>query len=561
MSAGTPTPVGTFAPFRVSAYRRTWLAATVSNLGTFLQLTAAPWVMFELTSSPLLVSLVTTALTLPGLLFTLPSGVLADRMDRRLILVAGHLTSAGGALGMALLTMTDRISPVSLLVLSFVIGIGSTLSLPSFQTFVPDLVPPSLRAQAITLNSAAFNVARAVGPSVGGALVAAGLASASFGANAASYLAVIGALLTIPRTDAVADTGTRWWREAATGVRYARFTRPIRVLLAVTAAFAFAGTSVQSLLPTLASDSLGFGAGGFGLLYGAFGAGALVAAFTRERVRVALGARMLPASVAMFGLAGIGLGLSRIVAVSLVTIAVAGAAWVWTLTTLNASVQLSTARWVRGRVISLYILAIGTQPLGALVAGALAEWLGSGTSIAVMCSLIVLTAVVAARADLPVLGDIDEPAPPEGWVVPPHDADPGGGPVVVTTSWDLATDDLEAFVRLLPSLRAQRLRTGAYRWKVHRHAEDPLRWTEMFWVRDWPEHLAQHGRMDAEAAAVIAAARALDVSGQPRTRHLVGVDVTDPDVLLVAPALALEDHARRHREDGSIPLSAEDRDG
>lgn len=554
MTTVDASQIGTLAPLRVPLYRRTWLASTVSNLGAFLQLTAAPWVMFELTSSPLLVSLVTTALTLPRLLFTLPSGVLADRMDRRTLLIIGHVLSATAALGMALLTVADAITPSLLLILSFAIGVGSTLSLPSWQTFVPDLVPAELRAQAITLNSAAFNVARAVGPSIGGALVAAGLASTSFGVNAASYLVVVAALLTIPRGEVETVSEAHWWQDAATGVRYARFTRPVRVVLAVTAAFSFFGTSVQSLLPTVASESLGFGATGFGLLYGAFGAGALVAAFTRERVRVRAGRMMLPVNVALFGVGGTVLGVSTNAGLSMVAIAVAGMAWVWTLTTLNATVQLSTARWVRGRVMSLYILAIGTQPIGALIAGAIAESLGSGAAVAVMSVPLVVLGVLSARFDLPVLGDINEPGPPEDWVAPRHADVTGGGPIVVTTSWTIGRDDLEQFVALLPRMRAQRLRTGAYRWQVHRHAEEPLRWTEMFWVHDWQEHLAQHGRMDAEAASVIAAARAMDIDGGPRTRHLVAVDVTHPGAATDVPAAALADHDYAHRHDGSVPL-------
>ncbi|MFT5221817.1 MAG: MFS family permease, partial [Glaciecola sp.] len=257
----TTSPMGaTFAPLREPTYRRMWLAMLVSNLGTFLQMTAAPWIMLEMTGSPLQVSLVTAMLTLPRLLFTLPSGALADAFDRRTLMILGHLLSAAAAGVMAVMTAAGHLTPNALLILSFVLGSGGTLSMPSFQTLVPDLVSAPLRAQAITLNSAAFNLARALGPSLGGALVAVGLASMSFGGNAVSYLVVIGVLLTIPR-EVVEDSGRpAMWRSTALGLRYVRFTRPLRVLILVTALFVVTGTSLQALLPSVAADDLGLGA-------------------------------------------------------------------------------------------------------------------------------------------------------------------------------------------------------------------------------------------------------------------------------------------------------------
>ncbi len=171
-----------------------------------------------------------------------------------------------------------------------------------------------------------------------------------------------------------------------------------------------------------------------------------------------------------------------------------------------------------------------------------------------MSAPLILVGLVASRMKLPDLADLQEPTAPEDWVAPRHANVTGGGPIIVLTSWDVSAADIETFVGMLPTLRAQRLRTGAYKWQVHRHAEDPLRWTEMFWVHDWDEHLAQHARFDEEAAAVIRAARALDVSGNPRTRHLVAIDVTTPGAVQDIPAATLLDHRAAHRHDGSVPL-------
>jgi MFS family permease len=552
------TAVSSFAPLQVPEFRRIWSAALVSNLGTFLQLTAAPWLMTELTRSPLLVALVTTALTLPRLLLTLPAGALADVVDRRTLILTGQLTSAAAVGTMAVLTAFGSMTPVLLLSLSFLLGIGSAIALPSFQTLVPDLVPRGLVAQAITLNSAAFNVARSVGPAIGGALVAAGLTSVAFGANAVSYLALVGVLLSFPRSKVEDPARQTLLRSTALGLRYARFTRPIRVLLGVTALFALTTASVQALLPLVAVD-LGLGGVGFGILYGMFGSGALVAAMTRERVRKRAAARMLPGSMLAFGVAGVAFGLAPTPILAGAALVVAGLCWVWTLTTLNASVQLLAPRWVRGRVVSLYLLAIGLQPIGAFGAGLLAEVVGAGPSVAVFTAGTAVLGAAAIRWHLPVLGQLDEPQAPDDWVMPPHARQVGGTPVLVATTWEIDLEQAEEFLTVMRELRRQRFRTGVHRWSLYRDADRPQRITEFFMVHDWSEHLAQHARMDAEAAAVLVRARAFDRQDGPITRHLAGLDIIDSNAAPLSEQL-LTVHEDLHRSDGSVPLEQGERD-
>jgi MFS family permease len=554
--AAAPAAVSTFAPLRTPAYRRMWTAALVSNLGTFLQLTAAPWLMQELGGTALLVALVTTALTLPRLLLTLPAGALADVVDRRTLLLAGQLISAVAVATMAVLTWTELIDPTSLLVLSFVLGTGTAIAMPSFQTLVPELVPRPVLAQAITLNSAAFNVARSIGPAIGGALVAAGMAGAAFGLNAISYLAIVGVLLTFPRATVEDAGGQGVWRAAVIGLRYARFTRPVRILLVVTAVFALTTASVQALLAVLAVE-LGLGGTGYGVLLGLFGFGALLAAMTRERVRSRAGARMLPVSMLGFGVAGVVVGLAGVPVVVGLALAFAGLCWVWTLTTLNASVQLLAPAWIRGRVVSLYVLAIGLQPIGALLAGVLAELSTAGISIAICTAGTAVLGVVAGRLGLPVLGELDEPQAPDDWVVPRHAERVGGSPIVVATTWEVDPAEMGPFLEAMRQVRRQRFRTGAHRWSLYRDADRPEVVTEFFVVHDWPEHLAMHARIDAEAAAALRRARAFDRAGGPRTRHLAGLDIVHGDAAPLEEQL-LTVHAELHRTDGSVPLDEPD---
>ncbi len=548
-----PAPVPTFAPLGEAAYRTVWSASVVSNLGTFLQLTAGPWLMNELTGSPFMVSLVTSALTLPRLLLTIPAGALADAFDRRNLMITGSAVSGLSTAAMAVLAWTDAITPALLLSLTFGLGVGSAITLPAQQTLVPDLVPAPLRAQAITLNSAAFNVARAVGPSLGGLLVGAGLTATSFGLNAATFTLVIGVLLSFPRQPAEDDSRGHLWRAAALGMRYVRFTQPIRVLIAVTGAFVLTASSVQTLLPTVVSDDLALGATGFGLLYGVFGLGALAGVVGRERARLRLGRHMLPGAVTAFGIGGVVFGLAPGPLVAGVGLALSGVAWTWTLITLNASIQTLAPRWIRGRVVSLYLLAVGLQPIGAFTAGAIAEGIGSGRSVAVLCAGTAVLGVVAFRLDLPVLGDIAEPAPPEDFAIPRHAEQVAGTPVLVATTIEVDPDDIEDLLADMRELRRMRFRTGAHRWSLYRDADRPHRITEFFTVADWEEHLAQHARIDVAAAAVLAKVRSYDRAGGPVTRHLAGLDILNPVSKPIAEQL-LTVHSELHATDGSMPL-------
>jgi MFS family permease len=526
IGGGRETPVPTLAPLRVPAYRRIWGAAVVSHLGTFLQMTAAPWLMLELTGSAFLVSLVTSFLLLPRLLLTLPAGALADVVDRRTLLLAGNLVAAASVATMAVVSGLGLMTPGLLLGLTLLLGSGTAISMPAFQTLVPDLVPRPLLPQAITLNSGAFNVARAVGPAIGGALVAAGLAAASFGLNAVSFLLVCGVLLTLPRDQVEHVVGSRrhLLRATAVGVRYARFTPSILRLLAVTAGFTLTAASVQALLAPAAVD-LGLGGTGFGVLWGTFGVGALVGIGTRERARIRLGSRMVPASIATFGVGGIVFGLAPNGVVAAIGLAVGGLAWVWTLITLNATVQLLAPGWVRSRVVSIYALVVGVQPIGAVISGVIAEWTSAGFAIAVATGVTLLLGLSSLRLDLPVLGRVEEPRSAGLEVLDHLRETEVRGAVVISRTWEIAPEDVPAFLDLMPQVRRIRRRTGARSWVLHRDALASGRFTEVVRYASWDEHLAFRSRLDADDLEVIQQVRALDVDGAPRTRHLSEVDL------------------------------------
>ena len=524
------------APLRVQAFRNLWIAATVSNVGSFLQTVAASWLMLELTGSATWVALMVASTTLPLLVIALPAGALADLVDRRVMLVGAQLVMAAAALGMAALSWAGLVSPGRLLALGLLLGAGFAFNLPAWQALVPDLVPRDLVPGAVALNSASFNVARAVGPALGGVLVATAGPGWAFALNAASYLAVIAALLVYraaaPRRRPAAQE-TSVPSAIALGLRYARFTPLVGRLLLVAAAFALTSAVLQATLPNLTQDTLGGDARTLGLLLGAMGLGALAGAFSRPAVGERLGAAMVPAAIVAFGVCGVLVGLARAVPVAALGMALAGAAWVWTLSTLNATTQLLAPSWVRGRIMSLYTLAfLGFLPLGSILAGLAADAVGVPTAVVALSAATVVVGLVSARLHLPVLGEVAaegaalEPVRPRD--LSPHPAAVEGGPVTVQTTWVIDDADLEAFLDVMSEVRLIRLRTGASRWRLYRDVVDPHRMTELLVLPTWDRHLSQLAHMDRGGLETVRRARAFDrTDGGPVTSHLAAIDVRD----------------------------------
>jgi MFS family permease len=539
------------APLRLAPYRRMWLVALISNLGGFFQTVAASWLMKELTnSSATWVGLMIASSFLPLLAFGLLAGVAADAFDKARVMGISLTVNALAAAAMAGLTFTGLIRPGTLFVLGLVMGTGSAFSLPAWQSLVSDLVPRSMIPSAIALNSAAFNLARAVGPALGG-LVVAGLGpEIGFSLNAISFLGLIAVAFSM----AGANHSLRLSRSelsSAMGlsIRFARFTPPFRRMLALVGIFGLTSAAVQATLPNR-TEELGGSETLYGLLLAAMGVGALLAAFTRPRLQNRLGPPSLPLTLTGFGIGGVILGWADSPWPAAWAMVVAGACWVWTLTTLNASTQLIAPEWVRGRAMSLYTLAFsGVYPIGSIVAGLVADRIGAGMTDVVFSVAGIGLGLVAPRFRIPSLLDIESPEFEEDRVLPVH-ADTEGGPVMIINTWTIDRTRLEEFLAVMSEVRQVRLRTGAYRWRLYRNSEDPHRISEMFLCVSWEEHLAQHGRIDDRAAALIRTARSFDRGGEPTTRHLIAVDVERPEAWEALHSA----HADFHRTDGSIPI-------
>jgi MFS family permease len=526
-----------------------WFASLFSSLGTFLQAVAGSWLMLELTGSATWVGLMVASNLLPTLFLAVLAGAIADLFDRTKVMVVAQSLSGLAAAGMAWVSFSGWITPGVLLGLGLILGVGVAFNLPAWQSFVPDLVPRGMIASAVALNSVAFNVARAIGPAIGGLILATLGAGVAFALNALTYATVVVVLATVGRNIEVAGDpdGHSMTEAMALGLRFARFTIPFRRVLLLAAMFAICSAVIQAVLPSR-TEELGGSEWTYGLLLGSMGLGALFGAFTRPRFIRGLGARAVPVSMTAFGVFGVLLGVASGIGVAMVALVAIGVCWVWSLTTMNATAQLMAPGWVRGRAMSLYTLSFaGIIPVGSILAGVVADAIGAGGAYVVFSIGAITLGLVAPRFAIPALADVESPEFEQATAIPAH-ADTEGGPVMVANTWNVDGTTLDDFLAAMQSVRFVRLRTGAYRWRLYRDADNPYRLTEVFLCASWADHLAMHRRIDDASRIAIRRAIAFDTSGKPTTRHLVAVDEGHP------ADWERHSHHDLHRTDGSIPL-------
>ncbi|KUN03363.1 MFS transporter [Streptomyces yokosukanensis] len=490
-SAETDSP---WAPLAARVFRALWIAQLVSNIGSWMQTVGAQWLLVG--HGAALVTLVQTAASLPVVLLALPSGVLADRFDRRSVLLTAQFAMIAVSGALAVLAFTHALSPTLLLVLTFLLGCGTALMGPAWQAIQPELVERRRLGQAAALGAVNMNLARAVGPALGGAVVAAAGAGWVFAFNAASYLGIAAVLLVWrrPRTDAPA--GSEGLLDALhAGRRYVWNAPGIRRVLLRTLLFIPGGAALWALLPLTASRSLGLGSGGYGLLLAAVGVGAVAGAFALPRVRRVLGANgTLAAGAVVF--AGLLAVLATVRTPWLVAAALlpGGLAWIAVLSTLNAAVQTRLPGWVRARGLAVYLLVFqGGQALAAPLWGAVAGWLGLGDCLLIAAAVMLLSAATVRRWPLRDTDGIN-PSPSDHWPAPPLVFEPGeaDGPVLVSVVYRVPADHRVEFTDRMHHVARSRRRTGALTWGLYQDGGEPERFVETYLISSWAEHLAQH---------------------------------------------------------------------
>ncbi len=512
--AARPKPRGgVLAPLmRPGMFRVIWAANLVSALGTLIQATGAAWLMTSLAGTPDLVALVQTAMLAPILLFSLVAGAFADIVDRRQVLIVAQVWTAASAACLALLGFLGLLGPAGLLLLTFALGIGTALNGPAWQAAVREIVPIQDLAAAVTLNAIAFNIARAVGPALGGILIAATGAETAFIVNAFSSLAMIAAMLVwrrdLPKEDLPRE---RLGSAMITGLRYVTETPPIRAVLVRGAAFGTLAAAIMALLPLIARDRLGGDATLYGFLLGAFGLGALIGAFMIHRVRQAKGAEfVITLLTAVFGMALLLLGLFPSLPTAAIALPLAGAAWLGSFSTFNISIQMVTAPWVQARVLALYQSTIfGGMALGSWVWGHLAAYTGLDMAQVIVGALLLATLLLHFRYPMPAAEAVDlRPMASRG--TDPKPAVPfryEEGPVLVMIEYRVPESNTAAFMAAMEDVGHMRKRDGAWRWNLFEDTADARLWIETFTLGSWFDYLRQRRRGTEADEAIITRAR------------------------------------------------------
>jgi MFS family permease len=492
-----------------------------------MQTVGAQWFLVHAAHAAILVSLVQTADMLPDVLFAVVGGVLADTLDRRRLLIGVQVGLALSGAALAAFTYAGQLSPALLLVFTFVIGSGSAFITPAYQSLVPELVPREDVPAAVQLNSLNINIARAVGPAIAGILISHFGVGADFALNAGTFLVyAIVAVLWRPTSDLTPQLPERFFSALRAGGRYVRYSPIVRRILLRAALFLFPASALWGLLPLVASRRLALGASGYGLLLGALGVGAIIGALLLSRVHSRLSANgFVAVAGAEFAVVLVVVALVHSTVGVVIVLIPTGVTWVWILATLNTTLQLFLPSWVRARGLSIYQMVLfGAQGLGALVWGIVADEYGLTTAF--VLAAVILAAGTASMRLWPLFETTDMD---RSTVVRPDpdfdfESEPDLGPVMVRTTYAIASDKEAEFKHAMVRVRESRLRTGATEWGLFRNGEQPGVFEEVFFVASWDEHLRQHRERLTPADRAFEDAARIFATSPPETWHLLPTD-------------------------------------
>jgi MFS family permease len=495
-----PPPTTALAPLAQPVFRMLWSAWLMANVCLWMNEVAAAWLMTTLTTSPVMVALVQTASTLPMFVLGLPSGALADIIDRRRYLMFTQLWIASIALLLAAVVVGGGIAPTLLLALTFANGIGLAMRWPTFAAIIPEVVPRVQLPAALALNGVSMNASRIVGPVVAGALIA--------GAGAV-WVFILNALLSLTSAFLVwrwrrefkpsALPGERFVGAMRVGVQYVRQSPRLRAVLVRIALFFLQSSALLALLPLVAKRLPHGDAGTYTLLLAAMGLGAVTAGVFLPRLRADFSRDALVqwGSVVQ-ALAMVTVALANHLAVALPAMLVAGAAWIAVANSLTLSAQIALPDWVRARGMSIYQMSLmGGSAAGAALWGQVASWSTVSTALAAAATTGLVLLPLSARLKLEAGADEDV-APTRPFTPPTASALPrDAGPILVTIEYRIDPARAAEFRTVMEESRRARLRLGALSWELFHDVSDPARYIEYFIDESWVEHLRRFERFSA----------------------------------------------------------------
>ena len=540
-----PAPRSTLlTPFTYAIFRAIWIAGLVSNVGTWMQNVAGVWLVTTLTTSALLVALMQAATSLPAFLLSMPAGAMADLIDRRRLLLFTQGFMAVVATGLGVLTLTDGISAYGVLGFTFLLGMGAALNSPIWQTVTTELVPRPVLPFAITLNGVSNNIARAIGPAIGGAIIAYYSAGWVFFLNGISFLGTWAVVYFWKREATVTNGPAENFMGALrAGLRYVQYSPAIYGVLVRTFAFSFGTAAMWGLVSVVIARKLHLSAGHYGVMLSWLGAGAVAGAFLMGRAgsRLNFNQRVL-LGVLTLGGTNLALALVSQVYVLYAVMFLSGIAWLMVMTSFSTTVQLNVPKWVQARVISIYMLVFQAgMSVGSLAWGELADHTTLEISLLAAAGWMLVSALLSLPFPMRPAEGLDlTPAEQRPNTGEPGSIDPDDGPVLVMIEYHVAPADWAAFHLAAEQLRRLRLRDGALRAGVFADVTQPTRITEFFYVATWGEHQRQHHRFTREDQVVEAQVRRYHIGPEaPHVTHFVAFPHTS-NVEVSTPMPTLE---------------------
>ncbi|WP_353227354.1 MFS transporter [Novosphingobium sp.] len=490
-------------PLSIPAFRAIWLASLPGNAALLILGVGASWEMTGLTTSPQLVATVQTMLLLPVMLLSMAAGAAADMYDRRIVALAALTVATIGAVVLAAITAAGLLTPTTLLAGCFLIGCSVALYGPSWQASAAEQVPADLATPAIAMNSISYNIARSIGPAVGGVIVAVAGPLAAFAACAILYLPLIAAFWAWRRVREPSRLPPeRLGSAIGAGLRYIIHAPPVRALLFRLFLTGLMAGSLSGLLPLVSRDSLGGGAGVYGLMLGTIGVGALVGGVAAGRLRAQFPNEWLVrGGTAVTGAAYVVIAASHSIWITGLAMFVMGAAWMVLVTIVTIGVQLLVPRWVAGRALAGYQSAImGGLALGSWSWGQIAGVIGIAETMTVSGIAVILAVLLGRWLPMPSESTVEQgnelEKPSMSLALTAR-----SGPVVIEIEYEVTPANARAFYTAMQQTRLIRKRNGAYDWSISRDVAAPHVWLERYHYSTWGDYLRQRDRRTADEEA------------------------------------------------------------
>ncbi|NVK40304.1 MAG: MFS transporter [Oceanospirillaceae bacterium] len=514
-------PGSPWTPLRHPVFRMLWFAWMTANLCMWMNDATAAWLMTSLSGEPVMVALVQAASTLPVFLLGLASGALADIVDRRRYFIFTQVWVASVATLLCIVALSGSLTPLALLLLTFLNGIGLAMRWPVFAALVPELVPRLELGKALALNGVAMNGARVIGPIIAGAIIATAGGAWVFLLNAALSVLVALALVRWKRDSKVSSLpAERFFGAMRVGFQYCQQSPEFQGLLLRSMSFFLFSVAGIALLPLVAKQLPGGNAGTYTLLLATMGGGAILGALLLPRIRQLLNRDQVAQYGALINaLATLCLALAPNLWLALPALLVSGLTWLATANSISISVQLSLPDWVRARGMSMYQMAMmGGTAGGAALWGQVASLTDIRTSLTVAALSAVLVLLLVRRISLEsaVARDL---TPDLYWTIPALSVpvEPHREPVMVQIEYSIDPARADDFVILMQESRRNRLRNGALSWELFQDAAIPGRFVEYFVDGSWVEHMRQHERVTAHDKAIWKRKRSFHIGDEPPT--------------------------------------------